>query len=150
MDALTLLKKDHQEVRELFREVEALGERAFEARRKLFVQIATALKTHARIEEEIFYPAFKERTKSLSEERKEVLEAIEEHAIVKRLVAELEGLDAKEETFAPKLQVLMENVEHHAKEEETEMFPMAREIFERDELQELGAELQAAKEAVPA
>lgn len=145
MDAISLLKKDHATVKGLFKEVEDLGDRATTSRRKLFDRINQELTLHAQIEEHIFYPAFKERAED-TEERNTVLEAFEEHAIVKTLLHELEGLEPSDETYAPKLTVLMELVRQHVKEEEGTLFRMAREMFDRDELEQVGQELEAAKE----
>ncbi|MDP9019010.1 MAG: hemerythrin domain-containing protein [Candidatus Eremiobacteraeota bacterium] len=145
MDVLTLLKKDHTLVKGLFKEVEALGDRATSSRKSLFQEIDRELSLHAEVEEKIFYPAFKKRAKK-SDEKDEVLEAYEEHALVKTLMGELETLDPKDETYKAKLQVLSELVLHHAKEEESEMFKMAREMFDKEELEDLGEQVAAAKE----
>lgn len=145
MDALKVLKQDHQKVKTLFGEVESLGDRANAQRKKLFQQIDEELTVHSQIEEKIFYPEFRRHAQD-SEEKEEVLEAYEEHNIVKNLIHELEDLDPKDETYKPKLEVLKELVEHHVKEEEGTMFKMAREMFEKDELDELGERLMQAKE----
>ncbi|MBV8283707.1 MAG: hemerythrin domain-containing protein [Candidatus Eremiobacteraeota bacterium] len=144
MDAIALLKRDHAEVKEMFEQVEALSERATATRGKLFQKIDAALELHTQIEEQVFYPAFKERAED-SEEREKILEAFEEHHVAKAVIAELKELDPSDETFAPKLNVLMEAVRHHIKEEEGQLFKMARELFDRDELTELGERLEAAK-----
>ena len=149
MDALTLLKKDHTKVKELFKEVEALGERASAGRERLFKEIDDELTLHAEVEEKIFYPSFKQHAED-SEEREEVAEAYEEHALVKTLIGELEGLDSKDEQYKAKLNVLMELVKHHADEEEKTMFKMAREIFDKSELEELGERIAQAKEEAKA
>ncbi|HKU68590.1 MAG TPA: hemerythrin domain-containing protein [Candidatus Baltobacteraceae bacterium] len=149
MDALKVLKADHKKVRTLFGEVEELGERASSHRQKLFQQIDQELTVHAKIEETIFYPEFRRRA-GKGEERKEVLEAYEEHNVVKTIIGELEHLDPKDETYKPKLNVLKELVEHHVKEEEGPMFKMARELFEPEELDEIGERLMAAKEELGA
>lgn len=145
MDALKLLKTDHKNVKMLFGEVEELGDRASAQRKKLFQKIDEELTIHAKIEETIFYPEFRRRAGN-GEEREEVLEAYEEHGIVKTLIGELENLDPKDETYKPKLSVLKDLVEHHVKEEEGPMFKMARELFEPDELDELGERLMTAKQ----
>lgn len=149
MDALKVLKQDHQKVKTLFGEVEGLGDRANAQRKKLFQKIDQELTVHAKIEETIFYPEFRRHAQE-SEERDEVLEAYEEHNIVKTLIHELEDLDPKDETYKPKLQVLIELVEHHVKEEESTMFKMAREMFEKDELDQIGERLMQAKEKMGA
>lgn len=149
MDAIKLLKEDHKKVKTLFGEVEDLGDRASVARKKLFQQIDKELTVHAKVEETIFYPEFRRRAEN-SEERDEVLEAYEEHNIVKNLIHELEELDPKDETYKPKLSVLKELVDHHVKEEEGPMFRMARELFEKDELNEIGDRILQAKQEMGA
>jgi hemerythrin superfamily protein len=149
VDALKVLKDDHKKVKVLFGEVEALGDRASAQRKKLFQQIDQELTNHAKIEETIFYPEFRKHAEN-SDEREEVLEAYEEHNIVKSLIHELEDLDPKDETYKPKLKVLQDLVEHHVKEEEGPMFKMAREIFNKDELDEIGERLMEAKERMGA
>ena len=144
MDAIALLKRDHAEVKELFSQVEELSERATASRGKLCEKITQALELHTKIEEGIFYPAFKSRAED-SEEREGILEAYEEHAVAKMLIGELQNMDPSDETFSPKLTVLMESVRHHIKEEEGKIFKMARELFEKDELNELGEQLETAK-----
>lgn len=144
MDALKLLKEDHKKVKTLFGEVEELGDRASTQRKNLFQKIDEELTIHAKIEETIFYPEFRRRAAN-GEEKEEVLEAYEEHGLVKTLIGELENLDPKDETYKPKLTVLKELVEHHVKEEEGPMFKMARELFEPEELDEIGERIMAAK-----
>jgi len=144
MDAIALLKRDHTEVKELFSQVEELSERATASRAKLCEKIVQALELHTQIEEGIFYPAFKSRAED-EEEREKILEAFEEHNVAKTLIGELQNLDPTDETFQPKLMVLIESVRHHIKEEEGQIFKMARELFEKDELNELGEELETAK-----
>ncbi len=149
MDAIKLLKEDHKKVKTLFGEVEALGDRASSSRKKLFQQIDQELTVHAKVEETIFYPEFRRRAEN-SEEREEVLEAYEEHHVVKGIIAELEDLDPKDETYKPKLSVLKEMVEHHVKEEEGPLFRMAHQLFSKDELDEIGERIMAAKEKMGA
>jgi hemerythrin superfamily protein len=149
MDALKLLKADHKKVKMLFGEVEELGDRANSQRSKLFQKIDQELTIHSKIEETIFYPEFRRRA-GKGEEKEEVLEAYEEHGIVKTLIGELENLDPKDETYKPKLSVLKELVEHHVKEEEGPMFKMARELFEPEELDEIGERIMEAKEQLGA
>ncbi len=149
MDALKLLKEDHKKVKTLFGEVEALGDRANAQRKKLFTRIDKELTVHAKIEETIFYPEFRRRAEN-SEERDEVLEAYEEHSIVTNLIHELEDLDPKDETYKPKLSVLKELVNHHVKEEEGTMFKMARELFDKEDLNEIGDRLMEAKQEMGA
>ena len=139
MDALELLKQDHQKVKELFEKAE---EAEGKEQEKIFNQIKTELETHARIEETVFYPAVQEH-----EELKDmVLESLEEHKQIKTLLREMDNLTSDSEKFEPKLKVLMENVEHHAEEEEEgKMFPKLRQIMGKQKLEQLGADLEAAK-----
>jgi hemerythrin superfamily protein len=140
MNALDLLSEDHKKVKELFEEAKnAEGKE----QQKLFDQIKQELETHTRIEETIFYPAVQQY-----EELKEmVLESLQEHKQVKTLLKEMDGLASDSDKFEPKLKVLMENVEHHAEEEEEgKMFPQLRDLMDEQELEDLGAELDAAKQ----
>jgi hemerythrin superfamily protein len=140
MDALELLKQDHQTVKKLFEDAEGTEDQ--KEKEEIFEDIKTELETHARIEETVFYPAMAKH-----EELKDmVLESIEEHKQVKTLLREMDNLKSDSEKFEPKLKVLMENVEHHAEEEEEgKMFPKVREIVDRTILEELGQELEKAK-----
>jgi hemerythrin-like domain-containing protein len=145
LDALSLLKKDHDEVKVLFKKAEELGERATTSRRDLFEQIDEAITLHSKIEEKLLYPQFKERVKK-SDQKDEILEAYEEHGVAKKLIKEIEALEPTDERYAAKIQVLGEAVKHHADEEEKEMFPMARELFSKEELEEMGEQIIAMKE----
>ena len=140
MDALELLKQDHQKVKELFEQAKAMEEG--KQQKQIFRQIKKELETHARIEETVFYPAMEKY-----EELKDmVLEAIEEHKQVKTLLREMDELVSDSGKFEPKLKVLMENVEHHAEEEESEMFPNARKAMGDEQLHELGKQIQSRKQ----
>ncbi|HKB71416.1 MAG TPA: hemerythrin domain-containing protein [Thermoanaerobaculia bacterium] len=143
MDATKLLKDDHDEVRALFKEYEKSGDRALAKREELFEQIRDALTVHAEIEEEIFYPAVKAARSE--DARDEVREAVEEHRIVKTLLAELDAMKPGDEQFDAKMTVLQESVEHHADEEEKEMFKQARKNLSKDRLEALGEEMEARK-----
>ncbi|MFN2460878.1 MAG: hemerythrin domain-containing protein [Candidatus Velthaea sp.] len=150
MDAITLLKTDHKNVKDLFKQVEGLSERAAVARRRLCEQIAQELEAHAQAEEQIFYPALRERTKRNSEQYDLIFESVEEHAIVKQLIAQLRELDPKDDRYKAKMTVMQELVEEHVKEEEREMFPAAKQMFESDELKQLGNRMAAMKEGAAA
>jgi len=135
---------DHKEVDALFKAVEKLSERAFEQRRKLAEKICEALKLHSEFEKNTLYPPLQQRAED-HEERAKVLEAFEEHAQVDRLVADIPGMDPQDESYEAKLNVLMEDVKHHVKEEERELFPIAKELFEKEELVEMGQRLMDEK-----
>lgn len=141
MNAFELLKQDHKKVSGIFENLEPTTERGVKTREELFAQLKQELDIHARIEEEIFYPAIKEA----KETRDITLEAYEEHNVVKQLLAELDELPKSDETWGAKLKVLKENVEHHVEEEEDEMFPSAREVLSTEQIEELGTRMEAAK-----
>jgi hypothetical protein len=141
VDPFELLKKDHKKVSDLLKRLDDTEESDASTREELFPQLKTELETHAELEETIFYPALKE-----NEETKEItLEAYEEHNAVKTLLQELEDTEKDDETWAAKLTVLKENVEHHVKEEEGEMFKKARKVLKKDERESLGDRLNEAK-----
>jgi hemerythrin-like domain-containing protein len=141
MDAFELLKQDHEKVSGIFEKLEPTTERGVKTREELFAQLKQELDIHARIEEEIFYPAIREA----KETHEITLEAFEEHAVVKQLLSELDELPKDDETWGAKLKVLKENVEHHVDEEEDEMFPGARKVLSSEQIEQLGARMEAAK-----
>jgi hemerythrin superfamily protein len=146
-DAIALLKADHKTVKGLFAEADELSDRATTQLKRVGDQICQELAVHAEVEETIFYPAVKERAqRGRKEEREIVLESYEEHALVKKLVADLEAIDAADESYRAKLTVLREMVEHHVKEEERELFPGVRDMMDEDELMALGAKMAQLKE----
>jgi len=143
VDAIELLTADHNEVRRLFEQFRQAHEAEdVDRMRELTKQIFAELEDHTRIEEEIFYPAVREADEE--ELGETVDEGVQEHHVVKVLMREIESVSG-DDTFQAKMQVLIENVEHHAEEEETEMFPDLRQRMSQERLEELGAELQAAK-----
>jgi len=146
MDALTLLKADHQAVEEKFVKFEDLGPRALKTKAALVADVIEALSIHAVVEEELLYPAVRDR---LADEEDQVLEALEEHHVVKWTLSELDGMSPEHERFEAKFTVLMETVRHHVKEEENELFPKVRKGFSRTELTDLGDALVEAKLTAP-
>ena len=142
MDALTLLRNDHAKVKSILKELEPTTERAVQTRTELFQRLKTELTVHEIIEEEIFYPTLKQHPKA----KEIVLEGYEEHDVVDTLMGELETLSVEDETWGPKAKVMIENIEHHIEEEEGEMFEKARQVFERDELEQLGRAMETRKQ----
>jgi hemerythrin superfamily protein len=137
MKATDLLKKQHREVKGLFKKVDKTEDA--DQRRQIMEQIGAALKLHTRIEEEIFYPAIREVGKKAEEM---IDEALEEHHVVELVLAELPQVDPEDERFQAKMTVLSELVEHHVEEEEKEMFKLAQKLGS-DELKDLGARMEA-------
>ena len=141
MDALTLLKTDHDKVKKLLTELESTTERGVKTRSELFATIKGELTVHEVVEEEIFYPELKSHPKA----EDIVLEGFQEHHVVDLLMGELESLDVTDETWGAKAKVMKENIEHHIEEEEGEMFTQARSVFSADELETLGARMAELK-----
>ena len=140
-DAVTLLEQDHEKVRTLLAQLEnATGAR----RAKLLEKVDLELKIHTTIEEEIFYPAYREAARK-KEDRKLFFEAVQEHHVVDMVMPEMNDGSSPEELKA-KAKVLKDLVEHHAEEEEKQMFPRARKVMDRDELRSLGEMMTRRKE----
>ncbi len=138
MNAIELLKDDHDKVDKLFQKVKATEEGEHQ---ELFEKIKEELDAHAHIEEKIFYPRLKEE-----DELEDItLEGIEEHHQAKMFLRELASLTDDSGKFEPKLKVLMEDIEHHVMEEEGEMFPKVEKIIGKAELEELGKQMEEEK-----
>jgi len=145
MDAITLLRQDHKAVEKLFKQFEKAEGKPQEGRR-IADQVIEELSVHAHIEEKIFYPAIRQEMPDSAED---ILEAYEEHHVVKWLLSELDGMAPDHERFRPKMTVLMESVRHHVEEEEQTLFPEIRKELKRKRLTELGDEMEAAKRSAP-
>ena len=143
MDAVSLLKADHDKVKKLLSELDATTERGVKTRSELFATIKGEMMVHETIEEEIFYPELKAHPKA----KDIVLEGYQEHHVADLIVDELHGLARNDEQWGPKFKVLKENIEHHIQEEEGEMFRTARGLFSREQLQELGTTMARMKAA---
>jgi hemerythrin superfamily protein len=144
-DAIALLEEGHHTVSKLFKQFKTASNADDNAKKSSIVdEIIAALEVHATIEEEIFYPAVKrvraERAKD------EVREAFEEHKQIKTLLAALGDSKPGDETFDAKVKVLQEDVEHHVKEEEGEMFPDAKKFLGKERLEALGERLAMRKQ----
>ena len=145
-DAIVLLKKDHQEMRKLFRGFEKAGEDATARKGKLVDDIIELLTVHTYIENEVMYPRVRELLPDLEDD---VLESYEEHHVADLLVVELAALKPSAERFDAKTTVLIENVTHHIEEEEEDWFPKVRDGLGRKVLQEIGAEMVEARKSAP-
>ena len=146
MDAITLLTEDHRKVKKLLGELAETTNRAEKTRAELLAQIGRELRAHSKIEEEIFYPAFKQAGEK-SDDDKMYFEALEEHRAAGELVLpDLENTESTSDQFGGRAKVLKELVEHHADEEEKEMFPRARKLLDAATLADLGTQMQARKQ----
>ena len=145
-DAIAQLKQDHRVIEGLFKRFERAGDRAHRTKRDLVDAMIEGLSRHAAIEELAFYPAVRAEVDASDSE---VLEALEEHHVVKVILRELEDADPSDERFNAKVTVMIENVRHHVEEEEGELFPDVRDAMTRRRLLELGDALRDAKSRAP-
>lgn len=144
-NAIELLKEDHRKVKDLLAQLVETTTRAEKKRRSLLDKIDQELHIHTHIEEEIFYPAFKEAGNT--EHSKMYFEALEEHRSVSELVLpDLRKTEPTSEKFSGRAKVLKELVEHHADEEEKEMFKKASQSMAKDQLAELGEQMAERKQ----
>lgn len=148
-DAITLLKNDHDTVRDLLSQLESTRESSARKREELLQQIAEEVRVHTQVEEEIFYPAFQQAAQK-KEDAKLYYEALEEHHVVDLVLPEIEEMDPASVEFAAKAKVLKDLIEHHAEEEEKEMFPRAKKLLDKEELRELGQRIEQRKEEAKA
>ena len=145
-DAIVLLKEDHKAMRKLFRQFEKAGTDAKATKDRVARQIIEELTVHTYLENECMYP---EVRTLLPEVEDDVLESYEEHHVADVLVVELSAMKPQDERFTAKTTVLIENVDHHIDEEEKDWFPKVREGLGRKVLQDLGADMLAAKRKAP-
>ena len=139
MNAVDMLESQHREMEELFAKLEK-ADRS-DRKQKLFTQIADKLAVHASIEEQEFYPAVKaKRTEDI------LLESLEEHLGIKRVLSDLIDLDPSDETFDAKTKVLQEQVEHHVGEEEDDLFPKVKKIFDEETLVAIAQQMALLQE----
>ena len=146
-DAIAVLKEDHATVKDLLKQLESSTSRAARSRQKLIEKIDKEVTIHSQIEEEIFYPAFREAVEKKDDEQL-FFEAREEHHVVDLVLPEARQLDPASPEFEAKGTVLKELIEHHIREEEKEMFPKARKVMSREELVDLGRRLEERKRAL--
>jgi iron-sulfur cluster repair protein YtfE (RIC family) len=142
MNAIDLLKADHETVSKLFEQAE--GAQEISEKREIFKAIKAALDVHSYIEETVLYPFFAPK-----KEFAEMVEsALEEHQEMKTVLEELTHT-TDDNTFDDKLEELIDGVEHHVKDEEEGLFPKLRKELTASELDEVGARLQDARMAAP-
>jgi len=136
--------QDHKNVRQLLKRLEATTERSTDQREQLLSNIESEVKMHTMIEEEIFYPAYKDAVRT-RDDKELYFEALEEHHVVDLVMPEIKSTETNSDDFGAKAKVLKDLIEHHAKEEETQMFPKARKAMGAARLKELGQEIQERK-----
>ena len=139
MDPVQMLKDDHKKVKQLFKQFEKADDgKKMEIAREVFRE----LEVHSKVEEEIFYPAYKQKADEEGQETTN--EAVEEHHVVDVLIKEMKAMKKVDETFEAKFTVLTENVEHHIEEEEQEMLPDAKKLL-KDQSDELAQKMERRK-----
>src|SRR5688572_9179768 len=125
-DAIALLKNDHKTVKKLLKQLD----KAVQPKRRaeLLTRITHELKVHTQIEEEIFYPAYKEAALK-KKDKKLYFEAVEEHGVVDSFLPKINKTNPERDLFSARAKVLRDLVLHHAEEEESQMFPKARKLI---------------------
>ena len=142
MDPVQMLKDDHQKVKQLFQQFKQTNDQ--NQQQQIADQVLNELDVHASLEEEIFYPALRQKAGG-GEYRQMLEEAYQEHAQAKTLIQQLRGMQASDPQFATLMQQLQQDVEHHVQEEETEMLPKAEQELS-DQMDRLAQEMQARKQ----
>jgi hypothetical protein len=145
MDAIQLIRRDHQQVDQLLRAFERV-EREGDGRRKvqLVRDVIRELSVHSAAEEEFLYPALRRAGMEGY-----VLSALEEHHVMKLTLSELDGMSPRHPRFGAKFHVLAENFRMHVAEEERDLLPRIRRALDARQLRELGLSLARAKEVAP-
>ena len=146
MNAIALLEHDHKVVKGLFEDFKKAAAANDPERAGIVDKIIEELSAHIAIEERVFYPAVSAEVTNLADA---ILESYEEHHVVSWSCAELLDMNVAETGYDAKVTVLIENVTHHVSEEETQWFPKVKSAMAADRLDELGAELEAAKADAP-
>ncbi|AZF27242.1 MULTISPECIES: hemerythrin domain-containing protein [unclassified Pseudomonas] len=144
MNAIDLLKADHERVKTLLTQLSESTERGVKKRTELLAKLEMEITVHTKLEEEILYPAFREA----GGKEQDIMyhEAKEEHRTVDSLVLpDLKQTDPSSTEFSGRVKVVKELLEHHIEEEETEMFPQAKKLLGKAKLDELGAQMEAMK-----
>ena len=144
MDIFSVLHQDHEAVANIFRKIETMkGKNASpETREQLFKELYMELSLHADVEEEIVYPVFEDN----SETEDIVNESLQEHEEIESLLNELKDMRPDSSDWMAKIGELKQEVEHHVREEEQNLFPRARKIIGEGEAQELAETFQTAKD----
>ena len=141
MNALELLKNDHEKISGILEKLDQTTERAVKTREEQFARLKEELDRHSYIEESIFYPQLSEdpRTRTI------VLEAFEQHRLVSSMLEELSTIAVDNDEWRAKFNVLKSNVDQHVKDEEGEMFKQARQVLSKEQLDELGEQMEAKR-----
>ena len=139
MDVLTFLKDEHDEAKAVFKKLEK-AEGA--AAGKLFDELKSMLSLHEEMEETFFYPQLKKEAAA----KDLILEGYQEHHVMDLLIDGISCPQTTDEAWQPKIKVLQENTEHHIKEEEGELFPKVRKIWNTAKREQVGRQMQEMKD----
>lgn len=142
-DPIALLEADHRRFEKLFEEGAATTPRAVKSRTRILASLTAELNVHELLEEKLLYPALASNKAA----RQIVLEGSQEHHVADLLLKELHRMPKSDERWGAKLKVLQESIEHHIKEEEQAMFPIARGVLDRDALHALGVKMRKLRTA---
>jgi hemerythrin-like domain-containing protein len=140
MNLLSTLKKEHREVKRLFKLIEETPGK--KARQRIFMNLKNSLDAHMIAEEDVFYSRLKNNKNS----KVEILEAFEEHHMAKIISDEIANLSLDDEAWMAKVAVFREMIEHHVEEEESEIFKQARRRFDEKELEGLNLEFESRRD----
>ena len=144
MNAIEILKADHEKVKTILAQLSESTDRAVKKRTDLLDKLEMEISIHTQLEEQILYPAFK--AAGGKDEAEMYYEAKEEHRTVDSLVLpDLKATDPTKPEFAGRVKVVKELLEHHIEEEETDMFPHAKKLLGKAKLDELGAQMEALR-----
>ncbi|MFW5636309.1 MAG: hemerythrin domain-containing protein [Thermodesulfobacteriota bacterium] len=138
-----LLKKDHEEVKSLLKQLKETKNGDAKKREELFAEVKKEIQPHQAGEEKAFYPVLKEN----EETKEDVLESIEEHHVSKLVLRELDGMNKDSDQWLAKLKVFKEIVEHHIQEEEKEIFEDAKKAISDEQMKSIIENFKKEKEA---
>lgn len=145
MNVIDLLVRDHETVALLFRSFEEADQQDHDTRRDIVEQLHDELEDHAGVEEQVFYPAVERRAAEDPPSGEQVHDAHEEHRLIRELLSEIAEMEPQDHGYDAKLHQLKDMVEHHVAEEEGRMLPRARRLLGAEELEEMGAEIEAER-----
>lgn len=139
MDILKLIKEDHVKTKDALEDLEETGEKYTSTRKKTWSTLEQDLLAHMEGEEKVFYPALEDEIED------KILEAVEEHELVRMAAKVLDDTPLDDKRWLAKLKVIKENIEHHIEEEESDVFDAAKKKFGKEDLDEMGKRFEDAK-----
>lgn len=141
MDVITLLKEDHKHIAHLLSELVHTHNEDVNRRVSLFEKLEQELIMHTGYEEKLFYPALRSNPKT----HQLILEAYQEHHVIGHILADISRVAFDHDVWKAKMTVMKENIAHHVKEEERDIFPKVRQLLTAEELKKMGDDLQTFK-----